>query len=221
MKTVVCFGAGGFGREVMEILKARNRESEEWDILGFIDENIEKHKSILNGYPVLGGIEWLVENRSDNLSCAVTIGDCKARKKVVEKVKNIGVDFCSVIHPSVIMSDSVKLGQGVIICAGTILTVNIEIGDHVQINPNSTIFHDVVIGDYCTLTSTVKLTGNTALGEGVYMGTGACVIPGHSVGSWSIVGAGAVVIEDIPEKVIAAGVPAKIIREIADTKPVS
>jgi sugar O-acyltransferase (sialic acid O-acetyltransferase NeuD family) len=221
LKSVVLFGAGGFGREVMEILKTRNKISEQWDILGFIDENPEIHGTVINGFPVIGGPEWLIKNNSDELLCSVTIGDCKARQKVVAELNSIGTNFCNIIHPSVIMSDSVKIGQGVIICAGTILTVNIEIGDHVQINPNSTIFHDVVIGDYCTLTSTVKLTGNTSLGKGVYMGTGASVIPGHSVGSWSIIGAGAIVIKDIPEGVTAAGIPAKVLRKLPDTEFVS
>jgi sugar O-acyltransferase (sialic acid O-acetyltransferase NeuD family) len=212
MKSVVIVGAGGFGREVLEIFKAQNKMSKIWHILGFIDENRELHGSIINNYPVLGGLDWLREHNNNNLGCVVAIGTCETRKQVVEKLQEIGVNFYNAIHPSVIMSEFVELGKDVIICAGSILTVNIRIGDHVHINLNSTIGHDAIIGSYCTINPTVKINGNNYLGEGVYVGTGATFIQGVPIGSWSTIGAGAIVIEDIPEKVVAVGVPAKVIK---------
>lgn len=212
MKSVVIIGAGGFGREVLEIFKDQNKISKSWNILGFIDENKQLHGKILNGYPVLGDLDWLREHNNDNLGCVVAVGTCKTRKQVVERMQEIGVNFYNAIHPSVIMSEFVELGQGVVICAGSILTVNIRIGNHVHINLNCTIGHDAVIGRYCTINPTVKINGNNHLGEGVYVGTGATFIQRVSVGSWSTIGAGAVVTVDIPEQVTAVGVPAKVIK---------
>ena len=216
MQSVVIVGAGGFGREVLEIFKDQNRVSRQWNILGFIDENTEIHGKAINGYPVLGGLDWIQAHKEIDLSCVVTIGDSRTRKEMVEKLAETSVQFCNAIHPSVIMSDSVSLGKGVIICAGSILTVNIVIGDHVHINTNTTIGHDAIIKDYCTVTATVKITGNTVLNEGVFMGTAAIMIPGVTIGSWTTIGAGAVVINDIPEKVVAVGMPAKAIKNISD-----
>lgn len=212
MKSVVIVGAGGFAREVVEIFKEQNKISTTWNILGFIDENEELHGRIINNYPVLGGLDWIKKHKPNNLGCVVAIGTCETRKQVVERLQEIGVNFYNAIHPSVIMSDFVELGQGVIICAGSILTVNIKIGDHVHINLNSTIGHDAVIGRYCTVNPIVAINGNNHLGEGVYVGTGATFIQEISVGNWSTIGAGAAVIEDIPEKAIAVGVPARVVK---------
>jgi sugar O-acyltransferase (sialic acid O-acetyltransferase NeuD family) len=167
---------------------------------------------MVNGYPILGGLDWLRRHNSNDLGCVCAINACETRRQVVERLQEIGVNFYNAIHPSVIMSEFVEMGTDVIICAGSILTVNIKIGDHVHINLNSTIGHDAVIGSYCTINPTVKINGNNHLGEGVYVGTGATFIQQVSVGSWSTIGAGAVVTVDIPEKVTAVGVPAKVTR---------
>ena len=210
MRAVVIVGAGGFGREVLEIFKDQNKIEKQWNMLGFIDEDVRLQGKLMNGYPVLGGLDWLKEHNNTNLGCVVAIGTCETRKAVVKKLQEMGVHFYNAIHPSVIMSEFVELGEDVIICAGSILTVNIKIGDHVHIDTNCTIAHDAVIGDYCRLNPGVTINGNDHLGEGVYVGTGASFIQGVSVGSWSTIGAGATVIEHIPEKVVAVGVPAKV-----------
>lgn len=211
--SVVIVGAGGAGREVIESLKEQNKySSRKRDILGFVDDNKSLHGRIMNGYPVLGGLEWLKKYQNDNLSCVVAIGVCEIRQALVEKLRKIGANFCNIIHPSVIMSDLVELGQGVMICAGCVLTVNIKIGDHVYVNTNSTISHDAMIGNYSTINPAATINGNDRLGEGVYVGSGATLIQDISVGNWSTIGAGAVVTKDIPDSVVAVGVPAKVIK---------
>jgi sugar O-acyltransferase (sialic acid O-acetyltransferase NeuD family) len=212
MTSIVVVGAGGFGREVLEIFKDQNKVANNWDILGFIDDNEELHGKKINGYLVLGGLDWLKDHNDNNLECVCAIGTCETRKQVVERLQKLGVNFCNAIHPSVIMSEFVELGNDVIICAGSILTVNIRIGDHVHIDTNCTVMHDAVIESYCRLNPGVKINGNNYLAEGAYIGTGATFIQGVSIGSWSTIGAGAVVIDSIPEKVVAIGVPAKVVK---------
>jgi sugar O-acyltransferase (sialic acid O-acetyltransferase NeuD family) len=214
VKSVVIFGAGGFGREVLEIFKYQNKLSKEWDILGFIDENTEIQGKMVNDYPVLGGFDWLRKHTGHKYHCVCAVGTCETRKAVVQKLNEIDIDFVNAVHPSVIMSDYVQLGSDVIICAGSILTVNINIGDHTHINLNSTVGHDAVIGPYCTISPAVSINGHNRLGEGVFVGTGAVFNQDVSVGEWTTIGAGAVVTEDIPERVVAAGVPAKPIRKL-------
>lgn len=211
MKSVVIIGAGGFGREVLEIFKDQNKQKKQWNILGFIDDNKDIQDKIINNYPVLGGLDWFKENK--DVGCVCAIGKPEAKKKIVSRLQDLGVIFYNAIHPSVIMSEFVEIGNGVIIGAGTILTVNIKIGNHVIINLNCSVGHDTIIDDYCSIMPTVKINGCNHLSEGVYVGTGATFINEQSVGSWSIVGAGSVVVKDIPENVVAVGVPSKVIKQ--------
>lgn len=214
MKSVVIVGAGGFAREVLEIFKAHNKISKDYDILGFVDDDTELHGKVINNCPVLGGLDWIKEHSDGySLGCVCAIGTPETRKRVVERLQDIGIDFCNAIHPSVIICDFVELGQDVIIQAGSILAVNSKIGDHVHINFDATIGHDAIIGSYCTIAPGAHINGEDHFGQGVDVGTGATFLQQVSIGSWSTIGAGAVVTTDIPEKVVAVGVPAKVIKK--------
>jgi len=213
MKRTVILGAGGFAREVLDILLAQNAVSKQYGILGFIDENPAMKGRILNGYPVLGGFDWFASKDQGAIHAACGIGSPLQRKKVVTKAEDMGLQFCNVIHPTAVLTPFVSLGVGVVITAGTILTNQILVGSHVHINLDVTIGHDCVIEDFCTIAPGVHISGNVKLGTGVSVGTGAVVVQGVSIGSWSIIGAGAVVIKDIPERVTAVGVPARVVKE--------
>ena len=205
---VVVVGAGGLGREIIEIFKAQNDVfPNAWDILGFLDDDDDKKCRNINGFYVLGGLEWLEDNYG--ISCVVAVGDSRARKKIVEKLKGYGVNFVNAIHPSVVMSDSVTLGEDVIICAGCVLTTNIVIGDHVILNMNCTVGHDAVIKDFVSAMPSVNINGFNNIGMGVYIGCGVNFIHEVSVGDNSVIGAGAVVVRDIPSGVTAVGVPCR------------
>lgn len=210
MKSVVIIGAGGFGREVLEIFKDQNKKKKIWDILGFLDDNKKLYGKIINNLPVIGGIDWLKDH--NDVGCVCAIAEPENKKKIINMLNKIGIKFYNAIHPSVIMSEFIDLGEGIIICAGTILTVNIKIKNHVIININCTIGHDTIIEDYCSIMPTVKINGNNHLYEGVYIGTGATFNHNISVGAWSIIGSGSVLVRNIPERVVAVGVPAKIIK---------
>jgi sugar O-acyltransferase (sialic acid O-acetyltransferase NeuD family) len=211
LKTVVIVGAGGFGREVLEIFNDCNKVYEEWDVLGFVDDDVDLHDKVFNGYPVLGNIEWLGQAKRTNVGCVCAVGNCASRKRIVEKLHRMGINFYRVIHPSVIISESVEMGHDVIICAGSILTVDIKIGDHVHIDTNCTVAHDAVLENYCRLGPGVRMSGETHLREGVYVGTGATLIQQVSVGKWTTIGAGAAVINNIPANVVVVGVPARTV----------
>ena len=131
----------------------------------------------------------------------------------MEELEGIGVPFYNAIHPSVIIKDFVELGKGIIIQAGSILAVNSKIGDHVHINFHCAIGHDARIGNYCTISPHVTINGFNRLGEGVYVGAGASFVQEISIGAWTIIGAGAAVVGNIPEKVVAVGVPAKVVKK--------
>lgn len=216
MQSVAILGAGGFGREVLDILIAQNKISKKWKILGFIDEDPKLKGKVLNGYPVLGSFDWFSKTDQHKISVVCAIGDNVSKKKVVDKAKNLGLKFANVIHPTVTMTEFVTLGEGVIICAGCILTNQITIRNHVIINLDVTIGHDAIIEDYCTLSPGVHISGKNKICEGANIGTGAVTIQGITIGRWSIVGAGAVAVQDIPDRVVAVGTPAKPIKQVDD-----
>jgi sugar O-acyltransferase (sialic acid O-acetyltransferase NeuD family) len=216
MQNVVVLGAGGFGRETLDILIAQNKTSKRWRILGFIDENPKLKGRLLNGYPILGSFDWFSKKNIKEIQAICAVGENASRKKVVKKAKSVGLKFASAIHPTVVMTDFVTLGEGIVICAGCILTNQITIGNHTIINLDVTIGHDTIIEDFCTLSPGVHISGRNRIREGVSIGTGAVTIQGITIGRWSIIGAGAVVVKDIPDKVVAVGIPAKPIKELED-----
>ncbi len=211
LKDLIIVGASGFGREVAWLVERINNRRSEWNILGFLDDNEELVGTSIGGYPVLGGCSSAVEYQDACFVCAV--GNSKVRKKLVEKLGK--VRFATLIDPSVMMSERVTIGEGSIICAGNIITVDVAIGKHTIVNLDCTIGHDVVIEDYVTLYPSVNVSGNSHVGMCCELGTGMQIIQGKTIGECSIIGAGAVVVKDIPANCTAVGSPAKPIKYTA------
>lgn len=212
MKDLIIIGAGGFGREVAWLVERINKVVPTWNLLGFIDDNDSIQGTEINGYKVLGKTGDIRKYSEAYYVCAV--GASKIRKKIVDNMKAINptVKFGTVIDPSVEISDLVTIGEGTIICAHTIITVNISIGCHVIINLDCTVGHDVILNDFVTVYPSVNVSGTTNIGYCSELGTGMQIIQGKTVGDYSIVGAGAVVVKDIPTKCTAVGSPAKPIK---------
>lgn len=216
MKDLIIFGASGFGREVAWAVERINKVEPTWNLLGFMDDNESIQGNEINGYRVLGKTADVGKYPDAYFVCAV--GASRIREKIVSNMKavNPNIKFGTVIDPSVEMSDFVTVGEGTIICAHTIVTVNIEIGSHVIINLDCTIGHDAALQDFVTLYPSVNVSGITNIGHAVELGTGMQIIQGKKIGDYSIVGAGAVVVKDLPEKCTAVGNPAKPIKFLKD-----
>lgn len=212
LKDLYIIGAGGFGREVAWLVERINEIEPTWNLKGFIDDNTAIHGSLQDDYSVIGGCDYLM-NITQEVWVVCAVGSAKIRQKIIEKLKNYAnVKFATLIDPSVMRSERVDIGEGSIICAGTIITVDISIGSHVIINLDCTIGHDDIIHDFVTIYPSVNVSGNVVVGECAELGTGMQIIQGKSIGRESIIGAGAVVIRDIPEKCTAVGSPAKPIK---------
>lgn len=210
MKDLYIIGAGGFGREVAWIVERINSIKPTWNLKGFIDDNETLWGSTEGEYHVFGGCEYLSALKDVYAVCAV--GSSNVRKKIIEKLKDTSVKFATLVDPSVLYSNSVKIGEGAIVCAGTIITVDVNIGDHVIVNLDCTIGHDAVIDDFVTIYPSVNVSGNVLIGECSELGTGTQIIQGKKVISNTIIGAGAIVVKDCLESGTYVGSPAKKIK---------
>ena len=212
MKKIYIIGAGGFGREVAWLIERINCSAPVWEFCGFIDDDLGKRGQMEDGYRIVGGCDFLREC-GEEVWTVCAIGATITRKQVVEKVmKYDNVRFATLVAPDVMHSSAVSIGEGSIVCAGTILTVDITIGKHVIINLDSTVGHDAVIEDFVTICPSVNVSGCTVVGRGAEVGTGVQIIQGKRIGCEAIVGAGAVVTKDIPDRCTAVGAPAKPIK---------
>lgn len=212
MKDLIIIGASGFGREVSWLVERINKIQDEWNLLGFIDDDPELFGKTIDGYKVLGGCLVLTKYPDAYVICAIAASSI--RKKVIQRIRelNANVQFAILIDPTVEISKRVKLGIGNIICAHSILTVDISLGNHVIINLDCTVGHDAKIHDFVTLYPSVNVSGKTNIGECVEIGTGTQIIQGKTIGNNSVIGAGAVVVRDIPDNCTAVGMPAKPIK---------
>ena len=209
---IAIYGAGGFAREIAWLVEACNEGHKKFEVVGYIDDNPEKEGKIINGFAV-----WNLKTAQEvfpHAKIVMGVGSPRTRQALREKAALAGYAFATVIHPRVEMSPWIKIGEGTVICAGSILTTNITLGQQVQINLDCTIGHDVTLEDFATLAPGVHVSGWVHLGKRVYVGTGAVIINGTEeaplkIGDDAIIGAGACVIESVVPGLTVTGVPAK------------
>lgn len=217
-KKFVIIGAGGMAREVLDIFEACNNAGQDYEVLGYLVEfQYGKPGTLINDKPILGDLDWLVQHISD-VQVISGVGDPALRRRLITRAREYGARFGNIIHPSAILTHRVTFGEGVVITAGCIFTNQVHIGNHVYVNLDCTICHDAVLEDFATVSPGVHVSGNVTLCEGCYIGTGVVIIEKRTIGAWSLIGAGSVVIADLPPNSVALGNPAKVIktRKIGD-----
>lgn len=208
MKDIIIIGAGGFGREVKCLIEDINKSlpKKKYNVIGFIDDGLEKGMDI-HDLQVLGGMDYLLA-LEEKPSLVLGIGTPRTKESIQISLKDY--DFPNIIHPSVdIDGCNISIGNGCVICKGSILTCDINIGNFVTINLMCSIGHDAVIKNFSSLMPSVNISGEVLIEKNVFIGTGAKVINRLTIGSNTIVGAGAVVSKSLPMNCTAVGIPAK------------
>lgn len=214
-KKIVLYGASGFGREALIVVDDINvYHPGTYELVGLIDDGMEKGSKI-NGRPVLGGMDWLVEHR-DEVCCAITVGNQKVREKIFKRLDENGVQIETIISPSVYVNPTCKLGRGCYIGYRCVMPVNSVIGDGVFFNTDVIAGHDLKIGDFTTIWHRVTISGNCTIGRGVEIGGGSYIVPGRKIGDNATVAAGSVVFSNVKAGTTVLGNPAKRMRAIED-----
>lgn len=210
MIRVIILGAGGHGQVVADILLRARQAGSNCQPVGFLDDNPALVGTTITGLPVLGTIAELDAFAHD--AVIVAIGDNWTRACLFESVRARGKMVVNAIHPAAVIASDVRMGQGVMICAGVVVNTGAVIGDDVILNTGCTVDHHNRVGNHAHIAPGTHLGGHVTIGEGTLVGIGASVIPGRSIGEWTIVGAGSVVVRDIPAHATAVGTPARVVK---------
>lgn len=213
MKRYAIFGASGYGREVLPLVRQQLQAAlaaGDADLV-FVDDHPPAPE--VNGQRVLTYAQWLSEPASSR-HVNVAIADSQVREQLVQRCAADGVQFFEVRAANVVQLDDVQLGQGAVLCPFVMLTSNIRIGQHFHANIYSYVAHDCVVGDYVTLAPGVKCNGNVVIEDHAYIGTGAIIKQGKLgeplvIGRGAVVGMGAVVTKSVAPGVTVVGNPAR------------
>ena len=212
MDRVLIIGAGPQARIIPDIVAA----CDNLELLGFVD--VANERRFLRGdashFTVYDGNQFPAEMKTKLGDFSVLIGNdnIELRPELITQINEAGLPLANIIHPSAIISPSAKIGSGILMAPGIIIGPGAEIGDHVILNTAVTLDHDSQIEDNVIIGPAVHLAGGVKVGSGSYVGIGVCSVGGVSIGSNSLIGAGSVITKDIPDNVVAVGVPAKVIR---------
>ena len=190
---IIIIGSGGLGREIASLFVHPNLK-EKYNFLGFIDDYKDKG-SLVNGQKVLGGIEWLIEEKPCTY-IIIGFSHLQNRLELINRLQNLSFLFPTIIHPDAILIDPthIKIGSGSIIFPYAILTTNITVGKNVIVHIGAKIHHDTVINDNCILMPNVAITGGATIGNNVFLGTGTICPAPITILDNGVVPAGSVVL---------------------------
>jgi UDP-perosamine 4-acetyltransferase len=205
-RSVVVLGGGGHSRVVIDTLLAIGR-----DVVGLIDPNSAIGESVL-GVPALGDDDVLSTFEPGSIDLANGVGsthDPTRRADLFRRWTELGHRFTSLVHPTAVVARDVTIHAGAQLMAGVIVQTGSSIGENSILNTAASIDHDCVIGAHVHIAPGATLSGGVVVGEGAHIGTGAIAIHGVRIGNRATIGAGAAVIGDVPDGVVAVGVPAR------------
>ncbi len=211
MKSIIIVGAGGFGREILGYAREYLKINKDYSIRGFVDDNLNALDGFANSNCKI--ISSTADHKPQiNDYHVVAIGHPQTKIRVAHMLRERGAKFLNFIHPTSVVSDTAKIGDGLIVGPFAFINCDTSLGDFVTVNGHSNIGHDSVVGEGTTLSGHVDITGNSIIGQCVFFGSHASVVPGTTIEDGALVGAGSVVVRRVKANTSVFGVPAKRIQ---------
>lgn len=201
------FGASGQGKEVREIAEYQNAVENKWEKIIFIDDNKPEGEFM--------GLEMVQLNTAiekyKRIEFVIAVGEPKTKKKIYERLLSLNCELGNVVSPDSQVSPYCRLGRGIVVKRGAIISADAEIGDDTTIQSYACIGHDAVIGKHCQISTHVDIGGQTIVGDCVFVGLNAPVRELLTIGDNAIISAGAVVLKNVEANVTVMGNPARVI----------
>lgn len=210
IQRLIVVGAGGFGRETLDVIEAVNAVSPTFDLLGVVDSHpgdVNTKRLQDRGVAYLGAEESIIP-RSDAVFI-VAIGSPVVRETVTSRILRSGAHLATLVHPTAVVGSVANIGRGSVVCSGTQVSTNVTLGESVHLNPNSTIGHDTILGDYVSVNPGAIISGEVTVEAGTLIGAGAVILQGLRIGPRSTVGAAACVVKNVEPSMTVKGVPAR------------
>lgn len=199
MKDLIILGAGGTAFELIEIAIAMNKVKPEWNILGFLDDNIELHKKIIYGFPVLGSLPDSINYPDAYFSSSIgNAYDPKLRKRVREKITFGNDRFAKLIHPTAVICETAVIEPGVILYPNVCISANTYVGHDVFMGHNCVIGHESTVGNHTIMSVAVSIPSDVHIGDCCYLAVGCAFRHQINVGENCLIGVGTKVVKDLP-----------------------
>jgi sugar O-acyltransferase (sialic acid O-acetyltransferase NeuD family) len=202
-------GTGGQGKVVLDCAEKY------YEKISFMTNDLNVHR--IGNYPILFEQDMTAEYISKNFSeIIVAIGNNNIRLNLSLKYSSQGIKLATIIHPSASISGYATIGEGTVVCANAVINPFSKIGKACIINTGSIIEHDCILDDGVHISPNAALGGAVKIGKGTWICLGSNIVNNITIGENVIVGAGAVVLKDVPDSVLVAGIPAIIKRSVED-----
>ena len=206
MKDILILGAQGFGREVLQWIKDINKVTPTWNIKGFLDDDLTALDGYECDYKIVGTIQDWVP--SENEEFVFAIASPQIKEKLATMLKAKGAHFARVVHPTSIVGDFCKIGEGLMVTPRAKISPNVTIGNFVTLL-GSGLGHDAVVGDYTTMCGGSGANGHCVLGKRVFVSSRAIIAPGKKVGDDAFICMGSMVMTNVKPGYKVMGCPAK------------
>lgn len=144
----------------------------------------------------------------------IGFGDNSIRRRCFDRLNSFGIRVATCVAPNAFVARDAVLGQGAVLCPGTVVNSRAVIGNNTIVNTLSSVDHDCVLGDHSQMTVGVTLGGTVHVGENCFFGMKSAVFPNLTIGADVVVRAGSLVTKSVPDRVMVGGSPARVVRHL-------
>lgn len=209
--SLIVVGASGWGKEVVWLATRAG-----WKVDGFLDDNPLLHNKRFYNLPILGTIsDW---TKFSNSSFIVAIAEPRVRKNIIAEMQKSGKPcFATLVDPSAcIITKITAIGEGSVVCAGSVITADVKINKHVIVNKLCSVGHDVILENFVTLAPQVMLGGHVHVNYGAEIGAASSVKQNVRVGQGAMVGMGGLVLKDVEPNSLVIGSPVTTMKRLEE-----